>query len=110
VTVATAVSIRPLNCAILAVRSVNGASAARCSGPTPPNAAAWWRSATTFHARIAEAEREGWLGEVEGLRVSLVGAEDKLTQLNRRRDHRTAVDLGIPTPKPAPRPDHDCPP
>ncbi|THA23361.1 hypothetical protein [Streptomyces sp. A1547] len=26
-------------------------------------------------ARIAEAEREGWLGEVEGLRVSLAGAE-----------------------------------
>ncbi|MFE9122854.1 hypothetical protein [Streptomyces sp. NPDC007172] len=31
-----------------------------------------------LHARIAEAEREGWLGEVEGLRVSLAGAEDKL--------------------------------
>ncbi len=28
-------------------------------------------------ARIAEAEREGWLGEVEGLHVSLAGAEDK---------------------------------
>ncbi|MFJ6564690.1 hypothetical protein ACIQMV_33520 [Streptomyces sp. NPDC091412] len=66
-----------------------------------------------LHARVAEAEREGWLGEVEGLRVSLAGDEDKLTQLNRRRDHRTAVDLGIPTPKPAstdPRPGHDCPP
>ncbi|WP_327242452.1 site-specific integrase [Streptomyces sp. NBC_01320] len=33
-------------------------------------------------ARIAEAEREGWLGEVEGLRVSLAGAEEKLTQLD----------------------------
>ncbi|MGW6405388.1 hypothetical protein [Streptomyces sp. NPDC055134] len=28
-------------------------------------------------ARIAEAEREGWLGEVEGLKVSLAGAQDK---------------------------------
>ncbi|MER7998356.1 hypothetical protein [Streptomyces sp. NPDC095613] len=28
-------------------------------------------------ARIAEAEREGWLGEVEGLWVSLAGAEEK---------------------------------
>ena len=28
-----------------------------------------------LHARIAEAEREGWLGEVEGLKVSLAGAE-----------------------------------
>lgn len=35
-------------------------------------------------ARISEARREGWLGEVEGLEVSLAGAEDKLSQLARR--------------------------
>ena len=35
-------------------------------------------------ARITEARREGWLGEVEGLEVSLAGAEDKLSQLERR--------------------------
>ncbi|MGW1154764.1 tyrosine-type recombinase/integrase [Streptomyces rubiginosohelvolus] len=29
-------------------------------------------------ARIAEAEREGWLGEVEGLQASLAGAQGKL--------------------------------
>jgi hypothetical protein len=47
-------------------------------------------------ARIAEAEREGWLGEVEGLTGSLAGAKDKLAQLERRgRSH--AVDLSIPT-------------
>ncbi|MFI1035932.1 site-specific integrase [Streptomyces sp. NPDC020951] len=40
-------------------------------------------------ARIAEAEREGWLGEVEGLRVSLAGAEDKLAQIDRRRGARS---------------------
>ncbi|MFE5714456.1 hypothetical protein ACFQ7J_27035 [Streptomyces sp. NPDC056501] len=34
-------------------------------------------------ARIGEAEREGWLGEVEGLHISLAGAEDKLGQLTR---------------------------
>lgn len=55
-------------------------------------------------ARIAEAEREGWLGEVEGLQVSLAGAEDKLAQLNRRRGHHTVVDLGIPTRPPATSP------
>ena len=38
-------------------------------------------------ARIAEAEREGWLGEVEGLQVSLAGADDKLAQID-RRPHR----------------------
>ena len=35
-------------------------------------------------ARIAEAEREGWLGEIEGLKVSLAGASDKLAQIGRR--------------------------
>jgi hypothetical protein len=45
-------------------------------------------------ARITEAEHEGWLGEVEGLKVSLAGAEDKLTQIDQRS--RTTVDLGIP--------------
>jgi hypothetical protein len=48
--------------------------------------------------RIAEAEREGWFGEVEGLQVSLAGAEGKLAQLDdlaRRRE--AAVDLGIPS-------------
>ena len=34
--------------------------------------------------RIAEAEREGWLGEVEGLKISLAGARDKLVQIDRR--------------------------
>jgi integrase len=33
-------------------------------------------------ARIAEAEREGWLGEVDGLQVSLAGAQDKLKQID----------------------------
>ena len=47
-------------------------------------------------ARIAEAEREGWLGEVEGLQVSLAAAEDKLAQIDKRS--RTApVALGNPT-------------
>ena len=46
-------------------------------------------------ARIAEAEREGWLGEAEGLKISHAGAEDKLAQIN-RSSHRT-TDLGMPT-------------
>ncbi|MGP4102032.1 hypothetical protein [Nonomuraea sp. KM90] len=48
-------------------------------------------------ARIAEAEREGWLGEVVGLKVSLVDAEDKLAQIDRRSHQRTVVGLGMPT-------------
>ena len=49
-------------------------------------------------ARIAEAHREGWPGEAEGLKVSLAAAEAKLAQVDgliaRRRD---AVSLGMPT-------------
>ncbi|MFF3061444.1 tyrosine-type recombinase/integrase [Streptomyces sp. NPDC057909] len=52
-------------------------------------------------ARIAEAEREGWLGEVEGLRVSLAGAKDKLAQLDRRTPGGTAINLGMPRRVPA---------
>lgn len=48
-------------------------------------------------ARVAEAEREGWLGEVEGLRISLAGAEEKLGQLvTEERRRLTVVDLGMP--------------
>jgi hypothetical protein len=47
-------------------------------------------------ARIAEAQREGWLGDVEGLQVSLDGANHKLAQVERRSPRPAAVDLGIP--------------
>lgn len=49
-------------------------------------------------ARITEAEREGWHGEVEGLKISLAGAYDKLAQID-RRSH--PVKLHIPTRQPA---------
>lgn len=46
-------------------------------------------------ARIAEAEQEGWLGEVDGLQVSLAGAEQKLAQLQ-QQTRSTLVELGMP--------------
>jgi hypothetical protein len=50
-----------------------------------------------LHDRIAEAEREGWPGEVEGLKVSLAGAEDKLAQIDAAlRRPATTVQLGMP--------------
>ena len=51
-----------------------------------------------LHARIAEAEREGWLGEVEGLQVSLAGAEDKLAQIDRRPTATTPSTSACPYP------------
>ena len=50
-----------------------------------------------LHDRIAEAEREGWLGEIEGLKVSLAGTEDKLAQIDAAlRRGGEAVQLGMP--------------
>ena len=49
-------------------------------------------------ARIAEAEREGWLGEVEGLKISLAGAEDKLAQIDRRSRHPPPPTSACPHP------------
>jgi hypothetical protein len=46
-------------------------------------------------ARISEAEHQGWLGEVEGLKISLAGANDKLAQIDRHA-RRQPVDIGIP--------------
>lgn len=49
-------------------------------------------------ARITEAEREGWAGEAEGLRVSLAAAKDKLAQNDSAIKRRnTAIELGMPT-------------
>jgi integrase len=49
--------------------------------------------------RIEEARTQGWLGEVEGLQISLAGARTKLAQLDQMIPPtlRTPVDLGIPT-------------
>ena len=50
-----------------------------------------------LHDRIAEAEREGWLGEIEGLKVSLAGTEDKLAQIDATlRRQGEAVQLDMP--------------
>jgi hypothetical protein len=47
-------------------------------------------------SHIAEAQREGWLGEVEGLKVSLAGAEQKLAQVNNLAAQYAKVHLGMP--------------
>ena len=46
---------------------------------------------SNLHERIAEARMNGWLGEVQGLEVSLKAAKRKLASLDRRtkQPHRT---------------------
>ncbi|GHD52553.1 hypothetical protein GCM10010335_65250 [Streptomyces galbus] len=51
--------------------------------------------------RITEAEREGWLGEIDGLRVSLAGAESKIAQLDAAAPGGPVL-LGLPTLRPTP--------
>ena len=71
----------------------------RCSllRPDPAQRSRLEEIRDNLHDRIAEAEREGWPGEIEGLKVSLAGAEDKLAQIDatlRRQDQ--ATHLGMP--------------
>ncbi|HZC98922.1 MAG TPA: hypothetical protein VFA46_01620 [Actinomycetes bacterium] len=47
--------------------------------------------------RIAEATERGWLGEVEGLQVSLNAARQKLEQMRKLLSQPPVVPLGTPT-------------
>jgi hypothetical protein len=71
----------------------------RCSllRPDPAQRGRLEEIRVNLHDRIAEAEREGWLGEIEGLKVSLAGTEDKLAQIETAlRRQQQAVHLGMP--------------
>lgn len=59
-----------------------------------------------LNARIEEARLNGWLGEVQGLQVSLDAAANKLANLDRMRKHRPTdpVSLGIPVIADPPQP------
>jgi hypothetical protein len=46
--------------------------------------------------RIDEALRHGWLGEVDGLKVSLTAANNKIAQIE-ETTRRRLTDLGMPT-------------
>ena len=73
------------------------ACAARCCArprrPTPPD-----RDPRQPHRPHHRGRIQRWLGEAEGLKVSLAGAEAKLAQMDQIAARRSqAVDLGIPT-------------
>ncbi|WP_430789170.1 tyrosine-type recombinase/integrase [Actinoplanes sp. G11-F43] len=60
--------------------------------PDPAQAMRLAEIITNLHERIREATDRGWLGEVEGLQVSLAGARQKLTQMRKLR--QTTIALG----------------
>jgi hypothetical protein len=65
--------------------------------PDPAQRARLQQIRTSLHDRITEAEREGWPGEADRLKVSLADADDKLTQIDAAlRRQATTVQLGMP--------------
>ncbi len=71
----------------------------RCSllRPDPAQRARLEEIRVNLHDRIAEAGREGWPGEIEGLKVSLAGTEDKLAQIGAALQRQEqAIHLGMP--------------
>ncbi len=71
----------------------------RCSllRPDPAQRARLEEIRGNLYDRISEAQREGWLGEAEGLKVSLAGTEDKLAQIDATLQRQaSAVQLGMP--------------
>ncbi len=61
--------------------------------PDPAQAMRLAEIITNLHERIREATERGWLGEVEGLQVSLAGARQKLQQMRKIRAQTTTVPL-----------------
>jgi integrase len=64
--------------------------------PSPPQRPRITEIRSNLLDRIAEAEREGWHGEVEGLKVSLAGAGAKLAQLDQMARRAATIHLGMP--------------
>ena len=87
-----------MTCSNARVCSVNGASGAPCLRPTQPSGHGSTEIRDNLIARIAEAEREGWAGEAEGLKISLDAARQKLAQLDQRARRAAIVHLGMPGP------------
>jgi integrase len=65
--------------------------------PDPAQRARLTEIRDNLYARIAEARREGWLGEVDGLQISLNGARQKLAQLDQLSANAISTDLGMPS-------------
>jgi hypothetical protein len=71
----------------------------RCSmlQPDPKQAGRLQEIIANLEARIREAHSQGWLGEVEGLEISLAGAQQKLASMSQQTG---PVSLGLPTFRP----------
>ena len=73
-------------------------SGAPSSALTQLSGRGWPGICDNLTARIGEAEREGWAGEAEGLKISLDAARQKLAQLDQLARRAATVHLGMPGP------------
>ena len=64
--------------------------------PDPAQAQRLVEIIANLHERVREATERGWLGEVEGLTVSLAAARQKLQQMRQIRSRTTPVQIGKP--------------
>ena len=65
--------------------------------PDPAQRARLVEIGKNLAARIKEAQQQGWVGEVEGLKISLAATKQKLAQLDQITARaNAAVDLGMP--------------
>jgi hypothetical protein len=65
--------------------------------PDPAQAGRLREIITNLNTRITEAEQNSWLGEVEGLKLSLAGAQEKLKEMERPTASEGPTLLGLPT-------------
>jgi hypothetical protein len=52
--------------------------------------------------RLREAQDRGWLGEIDGLKISLDAARQKVAQMRKIRTQSKTVNLPTPTSRPLP--------
>ncbi len=62
--------------------------------PDPGQAVRLAEIIANLHELIRDATYRGWLGEVEGLQVSLDGAGQKYQQMRRLRSQATIIEPG----------------
>jgi hypothetical protein len=65
--------------------------------PDPAQAQRLAEIIANLHDRIREATERGWLGEVDGLQVSLTGARQKLQQMRSIRLRAITISTGRPS-------------
>ncbi|MFF8769406.1 hypothetical protein [Kitasatospora sp. NPDC015120] len=64
--------------------------------PDPAQAPRLREIIANLHARVTEAQQQGWLGEIAGLEVHIAAANEKLTAMSCLTARHGAVHFGMP--------------